>query len=87
MPAATIDVNIGLNTKLDENITVSIGDASIIVPRERLVRSLLGDILGHVTTAATDGLRAPHLNEGEHYAGILLGKNGAPNHHRNLIIQ
>lgn len=84
MPAATIDVNIGLNTKLDENITVSIGDASIIVPRERLVRALLGDILGRAPTT-TDGLHAPSLNDGEHYAGILLGKDGAPNHHLILL--
>ena len=84
MPAATTNVNIVLNTKLDENITIGIGDASIIVPRERLVRALLGDILGRAPTT-TDGLHAPPLNDGEHYAGILLGKDGAPSHHLILL--
>ena len=84
MATAEVDLKVNIKTTLAEPITVGIGDTSIIVPRERLVRALLGDILGHVTTT-TDGTRAPPLNDGEHYAGVLLGKDGALSHHLILL--
>ena len=30
-------------------------------------------------------IELPELNEGEHYAGILIGKDGAPSHHLILL--
>ncbi|MCG5072244.1 DUF1566 domain-containing protein [Paraburkholderia tagetis] len=33
----------------------------------------------------TVSINFPKLDEGEHYAGVLLGKDGAPNHHVILL--
>ncbi|MDN7489480.1 DUF1566 domain-containing protein [Burkholderia sp. AU45274] len=35
--------------------------------------------------ATKQAIELPELNAGEHYAGILIGKNGAPNHHVILL--
>ncbi|AOJ70873.1 hypothetical protein WS83_20270 [Burkholderia sp. MSMB2042] len=35
--------------------------------------------------ATKNAIELPELNEGEHYAGILIGKDGAPSHHVILL--
>ncbi len=60
---------------------------TIEVPDAEVVDLVLARLAGAHPTALHSGrgFARPALNEGEHYAGVILGKDGAPSHHLILL--
>ena len=61
-------------------LTIQVPDAEVV----DLVLERLGstELTG---TRSSQGFAMPSLNEGEYYAGVILGKDDAPSHHLILL--
>lgn len=71
---ASVDVNLKMNVKMNliEDVTIELGDTKIIVPRAKLVRALLNDIVGSQPAAAPAGM--PEIGElWEGQGGVFSG--------------
>ncbi len=69
-------------TQVAENVTFPLGDAQVTMPVKAIVKSFLDSI---AAPAATQPANRPALAAGELYAGLILGKDGAPDHHLILL--
>lgn len=52
---------------------------------EREVARIVQERITSGPFAPPPTIEQPALNDGEHYAGVLVGKDGAPNHHLILL--
>lgn len=73
-------------TQIAESVSVEVGGAQVLIPREVIAKNWLATVLGtpalaslpeHITLAA--------LRPGERYAGLILGKCGEPGYHLILL--
>ena len=71
---------------MQKEITLQIGEAKITLPAETILKNFL-TTLGKSTSqpAPVAAQNRPELNEGEHYAGIILGKDGEADYHLILL--
>ena len=73
-----------------QTTTLDVGNAKLVVDTNDLLRAWLAQQLsidlvqgGFIASSVTSFV--PELRDGEHYAGIIFGKDGAPNHHLILL--
>ncbi|SCU75561.1 conserved hypothetical protein [Cupriavidus necator] len=71
-------------TQIAERVTVEVGGAQVAIPAQFVVKAWLESL---ATTASTPvpATGRPTLAAGELYAGVILGKDGAPDHHLILL--
>ena len=71
---------------MQKEITIQIGEAKITLPTETILKNFLAT-LGKAANqpAPVAAPNRPELNEGEHYAGIILGKDGEADYHLILL--
>lgn len=75
-------------TQVAENVAVEVGGAQVLIPKETVVKSWLAGVIASAAPAPTMLPQArPNetLHPGEQYAGVILGKDGAPDHHLILL--
>lgn len=74
------------NNEMKNKFTMKVGEAKITLPAETVLKNFLAT-LGKVANQPAP-VAAPNrteLNEGEHYAGIILGKDGEADYHLILL--
>ena len=69
-------------TQAAENVTFPLGGAQVTMPVKAIVKALLDSI---TTPVAVPSTNRPALAAGELYAGVILGKDGEPDHHLILL--
>ena len=69
-------------TQVAENVTFPLGDAQVTMPVKAIARAFLDSIAAPVVVPPAN---RPALAAGELYAGLILGKDGAPDHHLILL--
>lgn len=71
---------------MKKKITLKVGEAKITLPTETILKNFLAT-LGKAANqpAPVAAQNRPELNEGEHYAGIILGKDGEADYHLILL--
>ncbi len=72
-------------SKAPEAVTLEIAGAKLTVNTRELFLAWLDRHLAMPEEAVAAHPGRPSLGEGEHYAGILLGKDGAPDQHLILL--
>ena len=71
---------------MKNKFTLKVGEAKITLPAETILKNFLatlGKDANHPAPVAAPN--RPELNEGEHYAGIILGKDGEADYHLILL--
>lgn len=74
-----------MNQNNPGEVTILAGEARITLPASAILDNLLAAMKKPASPAAVTPFTRPALNEGEHYAGIILGKDGAADHHLILL--
>ena len=72
-------------TTSNADVTLDIGGAKLTVAARDLFRAWLDKHIGAAPAAPASAPFIPVLKDGEHYAGIILGKDGATSHHLILL--
>lgn len=73
---------------MEQVVTLKVGEATITVPATSVVRQILADIGTQAMPAQPAPVAAPTrppINEGELYAGLILGKDGEADYHLILL--
>lgn len=73
---------------MEQVVTLKVGEATITMPATSVVRQILADIGKQATPAQPAPVAVPTrptLNEGELYAGLILGKDGEADYHLILL--
>ncbi|WP_454710990.1 DUF1566 domain-containing protein [Cupriavidus nantongensis] len=71
-------------TQVAERVTVEVGGAHVAIPAQFVVRAWL-ESLATPAPAPVPATERPPLAAGELYAGVILGKDGAADHHLILL--
>lgn len=69
-------------TQAVENVTFPLGGAQVTMPVKAIAKAFLDSIAFPASVALPN---RPALAAGEHYAGVILGKDSAPDHHLILL--
>jgi hypothetical protein len=69
-------------TQVAERVTVEVGGAQVAIPAQFVVKAWLESL---ATPAQAPAVGRPSLAAGELYAGVILGKDGEPDHHIILL--
>ena len=69
-------------TQAVENVTFPLGGAQVTMPVKAIAKAFLDSIASPPSVALPN---RPPLAAGELYAGLIIGKDGAPDHHLILL--
>jgi len=73
-------------TQIAESVSVEVGGAQVLIPREVIVKNWLATALGTPAPASLpEPITLAALRPGERYAGLILGKDGEPSYHLILL--
>ncbi|MDR3414189.1 MAG: hypothetical protein P4L87_25055 [Formivibrio sp.] len=71
---------------MTQEVTLKVGEATITLPATSIVKQILETICQQaVKPASVAAPTRPTLADGEHYAGIILGEDGAADYHLILL--
>ena len=73
-------------TQIAESVSVEVGGAQVLIPREVIAKNWLATVLGTPAPAPLpEPITLAALRPGERYAGLILGKGGEPGYHLILL--